>query len=84
MLAWNAVGMLALLTLTPVEETGTASGTVLFGFLTGWAATPWIFGTAVDALDNYAVGWAMVTICFLGSAAILPAWRRTHRRLSTE
>lgn len=80
MLAWNSVGMLALLTLTPVERTGTASGIVLFGFLTGWAATPWIFGTVVDALDNYTVGWAMVTVSFLASAAILPTSRRSHRR----
>jgi predicted MFS family arabinose efflux permease len=81
LLAWNAVGMLALLTLTPAEETGTASGIVLFGFLAGWAATPWIFGVAVDTFGSYNVGWGLVVACFLASAAVLPASPR-RRKLS--
>ena len=47
-MAWNAVGMLAVIREAAAERAGAASGIVVFGFLGGLTVGPWAFGALVD------------------------------------
>ena len=62
--AWNAVGMLAVMDLSPPGMVGKGTGVVLFGFLLGLAAGPPLMGFSVDTLQSYQAGW-------LGAAGLL-------------
>lgn len=62
--AWNAVGMLAVMEFSPVGMVGKGTGLVLFGFLFGLAIGPPLMGLSVDVWETYAPGW-------LGTAALL-------------
>jgi MFS family permease len=55
--AWNAVGMLAVMDFSPHGLVGKGTGLVLFGFLLGLAIGPPIMGYSVDTLGSYAPGW---------------------------
>jgi MFS family permease len=55
--AWNAVGMLAVMDFSPHGLVGKGTGLVLFGFLLGLAIGPPIMGYSVDTLGTYAPGW---------------------------
>ncbi len=55
--AWNAVGMLAIMDLAGPGLVGRATGVVLLGFLLGYSAGPPLMGLSVDALGTYAPGW---------------------------
>jgi MFS family permease len=55
--AWNAVGMLAVMDLSPHGLVGKGTGVVLFGFLFGLAIGPPIMGYSVDTLGSYGPGW---------------------------
>ena len=52
--AWNAVGMLAVVSVVSEDAAGQASGVVQFGFLMGLALGAPIFGAVVDATGSYA------------------------------
>jgi MFS family permease len=65
-IAWNAVGMLAVMDFTPASLVGRATGLVLLGFLLGLAAGAPILGASVDVTGSYVPGW-------LGAAALLGA-----------
>lgn len=56
-IAWNAVGMLAVMDFAPHESVGRGTGVVLFGFLLGLAAGAPLMGFSVDSLDSYVAGW---------------------------
>lgn len=71
--AWNSVGMLAVIEHAGHERSGRASGIVMFGFLTGLAAGPTLFGWLVDITDSYTVMW-IASIGVLGVAALLAMW----------
>ncbi len=75
--AWNAVGMLAIILFVPPEEAGRASGVVLAGFLLGIAVGAPILGAVVDALDDYRVAWwgtaAVFAIALVVIRGALPA-----------
>ena len=62
--AWNAVGMLAVMDLSPPGMVGKGTGVVVFGFLLGYAAGPPLMGFSVDTLESYQAGW-------LGAAGLL-------------
>jgi predicted MFS family arabinose efflux permease len=80
--AWNAVGMLAVVSVVSEEDAGRASGVVQFGFLMGLALGAPIFGAVVDATGSYLPGWLGVAfICLL--ASLLTVLRLT-RRLGSE
>lgn len=64
--AWNAVGMLAVMEISPPGLVGKGTGAVLFGFLFGLALGPPLMGYSVDVLGTYTPGWlataALMTI----------------------
>lgn len=55
--AWNAVGMLAVMEISPPGLVGKSTGAVLFGFLFGLALGPPLMGFSVDTLGTYTPGW---------------------------
>lgn len=55
--AWNAVGMLAVMDFSPEGLVGKGTGLVLFGFLLGLAIGPPLMGFSVDSLGTYTPGW---------------------------
>jgi MFS family permease len=58
-IAWNAVGMLAVMDFSPTGSVGKGTGLVLFGFLFGLAIGPPLMGFSVDQLGTYTPGWAV-------------------------
>ncbi|HJS72284.1 MAG TPA: MFS transporter [Acidimicrobiia bacterium] len=69
-IAWNAVGMLAVMDFSPEGAVGKGTGMVLFGFLFGLALGPPLMGLSVDELGTYTVGWVTAAILLLVSATI--------------
>lgn len=63
--AWNAVGMLAIMDLSPHGLVGKGTGLVLFGFLSGLAIGPPILGYSVDRLGTYSPGWLVTAALFV-------------------
>ncbi len=68
--AWNAVGMLAVMDISPEGSVGKGTGLVLFGFLLGLAIGAPLMGFSVDRLGSYTPGWVTTAILF-GVAALL-------------
>ena len=68
--AWNAVGMLAVMDLSPPGMVGKGTGVVLFGFLLGSAAGPPLMGFSVDTLGSYQAGWLVAAGLLLVAALI--------------
>lgn len=68
--AWNAVGMLAVMDLAPGGSVGRGTGRVLLGFLLGLAIGPPLMGYSVDLLGTYTPGWTVSGLLLL-SAAVL-------------
>lgn len=67
--AWNAVGMLAVMDLSPKGAVGRGTGIVLLGFLFGSALGTPLLGLSVDVLETYGPGWMTLTV--LHAATIL-------------
>lgn len=78
LLAWNTIGMLAVMRSAGHARTGRASGGVLSGFLMGFGASPVVFGLSVDVTGDYTVGWAglLVLLCLAIWASV--RWRGGH------
>lgn len=68
--AWNAVGMLAVMDFSPEGGVGKGTGFVLLGFLTGLALGPPLMGLSVDQLGSYTPGWTVVAVLLIISAVI--------------
>ena len=77
LMAWNAVGMVAVVAIAGAEGTGRASGMVISAFLAGMIPTPFLFGYIVDQTGTFAWGWAAVALIFLAAALTTLVWRRT-------
>jgi predicted MFS family arabinose efflux permease len=73
--AWNAVGMLAIVRDVDVAVAGRASGRVLLGFYVGFLAGPVSFGWSVDHV-GYSAAWAAVTAVFVVASALTLTWIR--------
>lgn len=69
-IAWNAVGMLAVMEFSPAGMVGKGTGLVLLGFLLGLAVGPPLMGLSVDVWDTYAPGW-LVTAGLLALSALI-------------
>jgi predicted MFS family arabinose efflux permease len=65
-IAWNAVGMLAVMDFSPAELVGRGTGLVLLGFLLGVGAGAPLMGLSVDRLGAYGPGWVGVGLLFVG------------------
>lgn len=70
-LAWNTVGMLAVVREASIERSGTASGIVVLGFLAGVSTGPWVFGALVDSTGDYAAAWLAVIFAFVVSGLVV-------------
>jgi nitrate/nitrite transporter NarK len=68
--AWNAIGMLAIVRQVDTASTGVASGIVLLGFYLGYVVAPVTFGWSVDLTGTYAAGWAGLAATFALAAAV--------------
>jgi sugar phosphate permease len=75
-LAWNTVGMMAVLGAVGAQSAGRASGLVLFGFYVGFAPGPLAFGWTVDASGQYSLAWTLVAATMLMAAVVAVMWRR--------
>jgi hypothetical protein len=64
-LAWNAVGMLAVMDYSPPTMVGRGTGLVMLGFLTGYGAGAPLMGFTVDQSSTYTPGWLIVTCLFV-------------------
>lgn len=73
--SWNAVGMLAVIDLTPQRAAGRASGRVLLGFLLGLAIAPRVYGEIIDRTGSYdPMWWISVGLAFT-SLVVTLLWR---------
>jgi predicted MFS family arabinose efflux permease len=65
-IAWNAVGMLAVMDFSPPGMVGKGTGIVLLGFLLGLAFGAPLMGLSVDAFGTYVPGWITVAGLLVG------------------
>lgn len=70
--AWNAVGMLAVMEFSPQGMVGKGTGLVLAGFLFGLSVGPPMMGFSVDTLGSYVPGW-LATASLLAMSALIAA-----------
>jgi MFS family permease len=68
--AWNAVGMLAVMDFSPEGTVGKGTGLVLFGFLFGLALGAPLMGLSVDQLGSYTAGWIGTAVLLILSGVI--------------
>lgn len=69
-IAWNAVGMLAVMDFSPEGAVGKGTGLVLFGFLLGLALGAPLMGLSVDELGSYTAGWVATAVLLMVSGVI--------------
>ncbi len=69
-IAWNAVGMLAVMDLSPRGMIGKGTGTVLLGFLLGLAGGAPLMGLSVDFYGSYQKGWLATTVLLIACVLI--------------
>lgn len=68
--AWNAVGMLAVMDFSPEGSVGKGTGFVLLFFLFGLAFGAPLMGLSVDELGSYTVGWIATALLLAVSGII--------------
>jgi predicted MFS family arabinose efflux permease len=76
-IAWNAVGMLAVMDYSPSDLVGRGTGLVMLGFLTGVGLGAPLMGLSVDRLTAYTPGWLVVVILFTSAAVVAVKIHRT-------
>lgn len=69
--AWNAVAMLAVITIVPTIVAGRASGRVMLGFLGGLAVSGPICGVVVDRTGDYTPVWTGAAVASVIAAGVL-------------
>lgn len=69
-IAWNAVGMVAVMEIAPPHLVGKGTGTVYLGFLFGHAVGPLLMGWSVDTLGSYTLGWLATGVLMATSVLI--------------
>jgi MFS family permease len=68
--AWNVVGMLAVMDYSAPELVGRGTGLIMLGFLTGLGLGPPLMGLSVDRLGAYTLGWVVITALFVVCAIV--------------
>lgn len=69
-MAWNVIGNLAVMELSPPGGAGRGSGVMMAGFLGGMAVGAPLFGASVDLLSTYRPGWLGVAALGLVAARV--------------
>lgn len=69
-MAWNVIGNLAVMELSPPGGAGHGSGVMMAGFLGGAAVGAPLLGWSVDALGTYRPGWLVVGALGLVAARV--------------
>ncbi len=69
-IAWNAVGMLAVMDFSPAHMVGKSTGLVLLGFLLGIASGAPVMGWSVDTFSTYSIGFGVITALLALDAVI--------------
>ena len=75
--AWNAVGMLAVMDYSAPELVGRGTGLAMLGFLAGIGLGAPLMGLSVDRLGVYTPGWLIVLTLFSVSAVVAGRIHRT-------
>jgi predicted MFS family arabinose efflux permease len=75
--AWNAVGMLAVMDYSVPELVGRGTGLAMLGFLTGIGLGAPLMGLSVDRLGVYTPGWLVIAFLFALSAVVAGKIHRT-------
>jgi predicted MFS family arabinose efflux permease len=75
--AWNAVGMLAVMDYSVPELVGRGTGLAMLGFLTGIGLGAPLMGLSVDRLGVYTPGWLVIAFLFTISAVVAGRIHRT-------
>ncbi|MGH8950220.1 MAG: MFS transporter [Acidimicrobiia bacterium] len=75
--AWNAVGMLAVMDFSDPELVGRGTGLTMLGFLTGVGLGAPLMGLSVDRLGVYTPGWLVLAVLFSLSAVVAGRIHRT-------
>jgi MFS family permease len=68
--AWNAVGMLAVMDYSTPELMGRGTGLTMLGFLTGLGLGAPLMGLSVDRLGSFTPGWLIVATMFAVAAVV--------------
>ncbi|MFP3913529.1 MAG: MFS transporter [Actinomycetota bacterium] len=76
--AWNAVGMLAVMDYSPSLLVGRGTGLVLLGFLVGVGSGAPLMGLSVDAWGTYTPGWFIVGGLFAAGAVVAVGIHRSR------
>lgn len=76
-IAWNAVGMLAVMDYSIPELVGRGTGLAMLGFLTGVGLGAPLMGLSVDRLGVYTPGWIVMAALFSASAIVAGRIHRT-------
>lgn len=69
-IAWNAVGMLAVMDFSPAGNVGKGTGLVLLGFLLGIAGGAPAMGLSVDVFGTYVPGWIAAGALLMSCAVV--------------
>ena len=75
--AWNAVGMLAVMDYSVPELVGRGTGLAMLGFLTGVGLGAPLMGFSVDRLGVYTPGWLVLVGLFAMSTVVAVRIHRT-------
>ncbi len=75
--AWNAVGMLAVMDYSAPELVGRGTGLAMLGFLTGIGLGAPLMGLSVDRLGEYTPGWVVIATLFVFGAVVAGRVHRT-------
>jgi len=75
--AWNAVGMLAVMDYSLPELVGRGTGLAMLGFLTGIGIGAPLMGLSVDRLGSYTPGWVVLASLFFVCAVVAGRIHRT-------
>lgn len=83
-LAVSVVVMSGAMRAVPAERVGASTGVVTMGLYTGFCAGPLVMGTLLQLTGSFAVGWAVVLVCYLacGLLAVLVRWRSRRQAAS--
>jgi predicted MFS family arabinose efflux permease len=79
LLSVGAIGNLAVMVYSAVENTGRASGVMLTGFGVGLMIGPPVFGATVDTTGAYDVGFGLVVVELVALTMLSFAWGRRTR-----